>query len=173
MIKKFAGFSLVCFFMLGFTFVLNVQAQRSKKPITPKICGDPTKPCKTTAEFEPHDIQFEIPEGALYIGLSERFYAVILKSVRQKNDAECEEVKIPEDERLATQELFPNNKVFSSVCPDPVTLFYEPIHWQVRFMAVYAGKTPAEAAKMLEKVKATGKFPGAYTKRLRAGFNGT
>jgi hypothetical protein len=40
-------------------------------------------------------------------------------------------------------------------------------------MAVYAGRTQAEAAQMLSSVKATGKFAGASIRRMSAGFNGT
>jgi hypothetical protein len=40
-------------------------------------------------------------------------------------------------------------------------------------MAVYAGITQAEANRMLAKVKATGKFPGANIRRMRAVMNGT
>ena len=40
-------------------------------------------------------------------------------------------------------------------------------------MAVYAGRTPAEANAMLARVKAAGKYPGAYLRRMRAGINGT
>jgi hypothetical protein len=40
-------------------------------------------------------------------------------------------------------------------------------------MAIYAGLTPAEANRMLAAVKATGKFPGANLRRMRATFNGT
>jgi hypothetical protein len=40
-------------------------------------------------------------------------------------------------------------------------------------MAVYAGRTRAQANAMLEKVKATGKYPGANLRQMRAGFNGT
>ena len=40
-------------------------------------------------------------------------------------------------------------------------------------MAVFAGRTKAEAAKVLAQVKATGKFPGANLRLMQAGFNGT
>jgi hypothetical protein len=33
--------------------------------------------------------------------------------------------------------------------------------------------TPADANRMLATVKATGKFPGAYMRRMRAVINGT
>jgi hypothetical protein len=40
-------------------------------------------------------------------------------------------------------------------------------------MAVYAGKTRAEAERMLAAVRATGKYPTANLRRMQAGFNGT
>ena len=42
-----------------------------------------------------------------------------------------------------------------------------------QFMAVYAGRTRAEGQAVLEKVKATGQYPGANLRRLSTGFNGT
>jgi hypothetical protein len=39
-------------------------------------------------------------------------------------------------------------------------------------MAVYAGRTRAEANAMLARVKATGKFDGANLRRMSIGFNG-
>ncbi len=72
-------------------------------------------------------------------------------------------------------------KVFGSRCTDPENLFYLDLSSRQtrnlsethRIMAVYAGTTKAEAQKMLAGVKATGKFPGANTRRMRTGFNGT
>jgi hypothetical protein len=40
-------------------------------------------------------------------------------------------------------------------------------------MAVYAGMSLAEANRLLASVKATGKFPGANIRRMRAMINGT
>ncbi len=40
-------------------------------------------------------------------------------------------------------------------------------------MAVYAGATLADANRTLRAVKATGKFPGANIRRMRAIMNGT
>ncbi|MDT7604021.1 MAG: hypothetical protein QOF61_2018, partial [Acidobacteriota bacterium] len=42
-----------------------------------------------------------------------------------------------------------------------------------RILAVYAGATRAEAERTLADVKATGKFPGANLRRMRAEINGT
>jgi hypothetical protein len=170
--KKLFNLSLVCFLAIGFLCLpSNVSAQKKSKPKRAKVCGDPSKSCKTSVTFEAFDLPFEVPEN-VFIAETERFYAVILKSFRVTDD-ECESKFISEDERLAAQELFPNNKVFASRCPEPGNLFYEPIDYRVRFMAVFSGRTKAEATKMLAKVKATGQFSGAYIKQLLAGFNGT
>ena len=102
---------------------------------------------------------------------TELFYAIILKSVGTSED-DCD-VFVPESERLAAQALFPDHKVFSSRCPDVETLFYANVNSKHRIMAVYAGTTLVEARRLLESVKATGKFPGANIRRMRTGFNGT
>jgi hypothetical protein len=44
---------------------------------------------------------------------------------------------------------------------------------RAHFMAVYGGMTLAEANRMLARVRATGKFPGANIRRMRAMINGT
>lgn len=137
------------------------------------VCGDPTVRCQTTVEFQPYQIPFRIPpRGAIWE--SEHFYAVILKSVRDTSSRGDCDVFIPEPERLAAQELFPRHKVFASRCAlEPGDLFYTEISGDTQFMAVYAGRTRAEARAMLAKVKATGQFPGANLRRIRMGFNGT
>ena len=52
-------------------------------------------------------------------------------------------------------------------------LYYLGVAENTQFMAVYAGRTRAEGLAVLEKVKATGKYPGANLRRLSTGFNGT
>jgi hypothetical protein len=134
------------------------------------VCGSPTVPCKTTATFEPYDLPFRLPANvAIYD--TDLFYAIILKSVGTRGD-DCD-VFVPEGERLATQTLFPDHKVFSSRCAMAGALSYSNTNPNQHFMAVYAGMTPAEANRMLAAVKATGKFPGANVRRMRATFNGT
>ena len=171
--RKLISFLLIYTFAIGlFTLPTEALAQRGRsKPRRAKVCGDPTVRCKTSVQFEPFDLPFEVPEN-VFIAETERFYAIVLKSFRV-SDQECETKFVSEDERLSTQELFPRNKVFASRCPEPGNLFYEPINYKVRFMAVYAGRTMPEAAKMLGTVKATGKFSNAYIKQIYAGFNGT
>jgi hypothetical protein len=155
----------------------NAQTHRPVKH-GGQICGNPKVTCKTSATFQVNDLPFQVDKNMVIVD-TVPFYAIILKSAAVKDD-NCE-VFIPESDRLSAQELFPNNKVFSSRCIDPENLFYEEVGPRKprilsethRIMAVYAGKTLAEAKKMLEVVKATGKYPGANSRRLRTGFNGT
>jgi hypothetical protein len=157
----------------------NVNAQ-THRPVKHggQICGNPKVACKTSATFQENDLPFQVGKEMVIID-TVPFYAIILKSAAVKDD-NCD-VFIPESDRLAAQELFPNNKVFSSRCIDPENLFYADVSSKTpryfsethRLMAVYAGKTLAEAKKLLEAVKATGKYPGANIRRMRTGFNGT
>jgi hypothetical protein len=137
------------------------------------VCGDPTVSCRTgDINFPPHNLPFQIPRNAV-IWETELFYAVILKSFLVADEfGECERF-VSEDERLEAQKLFPRNKVFTSRCTEPGDLYYTNTDPKARFMAVYAGRTRAEANAMLAKVKETGKYPGANLRRMRAGFNST
>jgi hypothetical protein len=134
------------------------------------LCPDPTARCRTSVEFAPHQLPFVVPKDVA-IFETEKFYAVILKSRRDQTQ-DCTGF-VPEPERLEAQKLFPRNKVFTSRCSEPDELYYDGVAPEVMFMAVYAGRTRAEAQAMLAKVKAAGRFPGAYLRRMFAGFNGT
>ncbi len=134
------------------------------------ICGNPQVSCKTTVEFHDYDLSFRVPSNAVIFD-TEVFYAIVLKSVSAA-DSDCETF-VAESERLATQTLFPNRKVFSSRCYEPGELFYTNVSPKHRMMAVYAGTNLAEAKRVLASVRATGKFPGANLRRMRTGFNGT
>ena len=134
------------------------------------ICGNPRLACKTTATFRPNDLPFRLPEDSVIFD-TELFYAIILKSIPVKDD-DCD-VFVPEAERLETQALFPDRKVFTSRCIDVENLFYTNVDERFRIMAIYGGSTLAEAKRVLAAVKATGKFPGANLRRMRTGFNGT
>ena len=152
-------------------FNTDTIAQKRRRPVKHlSICGNPTAPCKTIATFQPYDLPFRLPENAVIYD-TELFYAIILKSVSARTTTVV--VFVPEDERLATQALFPDHKVFSSRCAEPGDLSYTNTNPNQHFMAVYAGMTLAEANRMLGAVKATGKFPGANIRRMRAVMNGT
>jgi hypothetical protein len=152
----------------------SVAGQSQAKTQTARrgsICGNPLVACKTSVEFQPNDLQFRVPKNSVIFD-TELFYAVILKSLTVADDYDCNAF-VPEAERLAAQALFPDHKVFTSLCTEPGNLFYTTISEKHRIMAVYGGTTLAESKRMLAAVKSTGKFPGAYVRRMRTGFNGT
>jgi hypothetical protein len=155
---------------LALCFTANTTGQRRRPARHASVCGNPMAPCKTTATFQPNDLPFRVPQNAVIYD-TELFYAIILKSVGTSEE-DCD-VFVPESERLAAQALFPDHKVFASRCPDVETLFYTNVSAKHRIIAVYAGSTLVEASRLLETVKATGKFPGANIRRMRTGFNGT
>lgn len=149
----------------------KTSAQKRRRPAGHfTVCGDPNVPCKSVYTFEPYALPFHARDSSVIID-TELFYAVILKSVGLSEE-DCK-VFVSEDERLQTQKLFPDHKVFASRCADAGEEFYTGMSPKHRFMAVYAGATLTEANRMLAAVKATGKFPGANLRRLRTGFNGT
>ncbi|MDQ3917322.1 MAG: hypothetical protein M3348_02510, partial [Acidobacteriota bacterium] len=125
-----------------------------------------------SVEFQPYQLPFVVPANGV-IWETEKFYAVILKSVRDPSQGGDCNVFVPEAEREAAQALFPRNKVFASRCFEAGDLYYVGVADNTQFMAVYAGRTREEGLAVLEKVKATGKYPGANLRRMRAGFNGT
>ena len=152
-------------------FSIDAAAQRRRpKAQHFSVCGNPKIPCKSVATFEPYDLPFRVPANAV-IWDTELFYAVVLKSMKSSGGS-CN-VFVPEPERLAAQALFPDHKVFSSRCSEPGQLYYTNTSPKAYFMAVFAGNTLAEANRMLATVQATGNYPGASIRRMRAGFNGT
>ncbi|HEV7373128.1 MAG TPA: hypothetical protein VGN95_00260 [Pyrinomonadaceae bacterium] len=150
-----------------FTLSFTASSQAQKRPFRrAQVCGDPAMKC---GEFQPFDLQFRWPRNAV-IFETEPFYAIILQSINAKADCEAH---ISEDVRLEAQRLFPHNKVFADRCPDAGSIYYSKTNADYRFMAVYAGKTRAEADRLLAIVRATGKYPTANLRRMQAGFNGT
>lgn len=167
-------FSIAVVAGLIFAFAVNDSIAQSttntRKRQRGSVCGNPKVPCRSSATFQANDLPFRVPENSV-IWDTELFYAVILKSVKSTED-NCD-VFVPESERLAAQALFPERKVFANRCYDIENLFYTTIDPKFRIMAVYAGSSLAEANRVLASVKSTGKFPGAYLRRMRTGFNGT
>ncbi|MFN2577755.1 MAG: hypothetical protein ABR607_08705 [Pyrinomonadaceae bacterium] len=149
---------------------LNVVAQRRTPARHPAVCGNPNLSCPSAVTFQPYDLPFRMPRNAVIYD-TDLFYAVLLRSVPSPAD-NCDNY-IPEPERLAAQILFPNNKVFTSRCAEPGQISYWNTSPKAQFMAVYAGLTLAEANRLLASVRATGKFPGANLRRMRAMVNGT
>jgi hypothetical protein len=164
-------FLIPAFALAVFTFFSNATLAQRRSTLG-QVCGDPTAPCKTRDAFQPFELPFDF--GTNYVIAESRpFYAVILKSVKLKyNYSDCEG-SIKETDRLAAQELFPRNKVFSMTCFEAAQNYYTNVAENVAFLGVYAGKTLAEANAFLSKVRATGKFNGPVVRRMRAGINGT
>jgi len=127
-----------------------------------RVCGNPARPC---AGFEPHDLSFVLPRGgtARAEARSDTFYAVILRSAPA-----C---SIPEDDRAATQALFPGRKVFSQrfECDGEVenNVTYTNVSPGRAFLALYAGSTREQGAAILATVERNGRFPGANLRRMR------
>lgn len=162
--------ALLVLAILGFVFVCAGQAsaQNRRQTAIGKICGNPNVRCKTSTEFETWDLPFEVPRNGV-IWESEAFYAVMLQSVPAHDD--CSGF-ISESDRLAAQSKFPNNKVFASRCAEAGNIYYSNTNANQNFMAVFAGRTNAEAKKVLAAAKAAG-FSTANIRRMRTGFNGT
>jgi hypothetical protein len=148
----------------------DTAAQRRKPVKHLSVCGNPNISCPSALTFEPYALPFRMPQNSVIYD-TEFFYAVILKSVSTAND-NCDNY-LPEQERLAAQILFPNNKVFASRCAEPGEVSYTNTSTRANFMAVYAGPTLADANRMLATVQATRKFSGANIRRMRAVINGT
>ena len=147
---------------------LSGQTRRPRSHAS--VCGNPLVACKTSATFQPYDLPFRVPRDAVIFD-TELFYAIVLQSAGT-SETDCD-VFVPESGRLAAQALFPDHKVFTSRCPDVESLFYTNVSPKHRFMTVYAGLPLAAAQRQLDAVKATRKFPGAFIRRMRTGFNGT
>lgn len=155
--------------LIGFSTV-DAFGQARNRANAAAICGNPMVACKTSVTFQPNDLPFRVPANAVIYD-TELFYAIILKSVPANVD-DCN-VFVSESDRLQAQTLFFDRKVFTDRCVDVENLFYSNVDSKHRMMAVYAGRTLAEAKRVLEAVKKTGQFPGANIRRMRTGFNGT
>jgi hypothetical protein len=147
----------------------NAQRRRTAPKYLP-VCGNPTLACKSDIVFQPYDLPFRLPRSAV-IYESELFYAIILTSIKSPED-NCD-VFVPESQRLEAQAMFPDHKVFSSRCVMPGEVSYSNTSPKAQFMALFAGTTLTDANRMLAAVKATGKFPAANIRRMRAVINGT
>lgn len=130
-----------------------------------QVCPDPAKPCG--GGFKPHDLPFPrsadgVPRGE---ERSAPFYAVILKS--------AQECSIDEKERVRIQALFPGRKVFSHrfECDGDVenNVTYTNVDRKRAFVAVYAGSTREEAAKVVAEAKGKG-FGDANARQMQVVF---
>ena len=126
-----------------------------------EVCPDPAAPCPG---FKPHDLSFARPTDGLAKAeeRSRPFFAVIVASA-----GAC---AIPETERLRIQAVFAQRKVFSSrfECDGDVenNVRYTNVRENAAFVAIHAGSTREEAAKVLAEAKSKG-FPGANIREMQ------
>ena len=158
------SFSILLFCAVGLVGFQNGAAQAPGA-----ICPSPAKRCDSTHIFASYQLPFVIKEkltfGKTYKSVD--FYAVVLKSVQSASSkSDC--TFVVEEERLALQSEFPDSKVFTSKynCPEELVA-YENVSNSINFLAIYAGATPATAKRMLARVKAKGRYPQAYIKKMR------
>src|SRR5262245_55040 len=140
------------------------QMAVAKKTVTQgEVCPDPQKPCLDAERFKPNELSFRIAKKFDFDRGQDRsqpFYAAILKRGERCN--------IPEAERAAAQARFPDRKVFLHryFCEDfgdKVT--YTNVNRKAGFIAVYAGKTEADAKAFLAEAKAH--YPDANLRRMQ------
>lgn len=164
--------------------VSRVTAPRPSIPKTvlqPEVCPDPRTPCNSLAKkFAPYELSFKLP-GKLTRGKSYEslpFYAVLIKTYPEEAcDADDHTVSI-ERERVKIQLAYPYNKVFAAYsCPNLDAVDYsfpgrmdatnERVLIQT-FIAVYAGKTEADAKQFLGYVRTV--YPGAELKKMTVSY---
>lgn len=151
--RSFAALAIVC--LASATLSAGTSAVGTVHP-DPRIAD---------ARFKPHQLPFELPnDGIARAELrSERFYAVLLQS-----PPPC---TVTEEQRLAIQAQFSGRKVFATrfECEgeEEELITYSNVKPGVGFIAVYAGRTLAEAKGLLAEVLAGGKFPGANIRRMQ------
>src|SRR5258708_2544086 len=82
----------------------HASRQRARRA---SICDNPKVACKTSSTFQPYDLPFRVPKNSVIFD-TDLFYAIILKSV-PADEGDCN-VFVPEADRLAAQDLFPDHK---------------------------------------------------------------
>jgi len=130
------------------------------------VCPDPARPC--AGGFRAHELSFVLPRDSVARAefRSEPFYAVILRSAPR-----C---SIRERERAAAQALFPGRKVFSqrfecdidqSADDQESGITYSNVAERTAFLAVYAGATREQAARVLASARRH--YPDAFIRRMQ------
>jgi hypothetical protein len=135
-----------------------------------KVCSNPSAPCQSEAYiFEDYELSFKLPKQLTWLNTyqSESFYAILLKSIRAEGDCKY----VAERERLEVQAMFPERKVFASHngCNDisPDMLSYTNTNADHNFLALYAGRTLAEAEQFLPAVKKHAQFSDANIRKMQ------
>ncbi len=146
-----------------------------------EICPDPSAKCLSPSrEFAEWELPYQLPKilkrDVNYKSVP--FYAVLIKTFEHEEcDADGYTASI-ERERLTIQKTYSGRKVFGSHnCPDMDGIGYEfPGQEDANhtllfdaFIAVYAGKLPAEASEFLKEVQT--RYPKAQLKQMTASYS--
>jgi hypothetical protein len=165
-------FTIILIALTGSLFVYSDEVHTGGK-----VCADPSRSCVSANwKFKTWDLSFPLPRELKWQSnyYSADFYAVILTSKPAVPDpdgpagsAECSG-NFSERERLQTQLLFPNHKVFASRfgCGH-MTVGCTNVNYNYNFLAVYAGETLSAANSFLAGVKATRKFQSANIRKMQ------
>lgn len=155
--------------------MVSPRRPSARRDMLYEVCGNPALKCVTSGDFRPEDLPIRIKGELELFGeyLSKPFYAVILKSREPDlDDEECSN-RFSEEERLAAQKLFPNNKVFTSAagCPNFAQIYehaYNTSFAGDHIIAMYGGPTELAAKAVLRKVLATKSYPDAEIDKVQA-----
>lgn len=149
-----------------------------------EVCPKPGQRCDVPEKrFAPYELPFRLPRrlGANVEYASAPFYAVVLLRERDPACDGGEYTRKVERLRRRAQGLFPERKVFADhQCPDMGAVAYTMLDRPAAgrtgdsaaaeaFVAVYAGKTEAEARAVLTKARA--RFPGSTVRRMRVSYS--
>jgi hypothetical protein len=140
-----------------------------------EVCGNPRLGCGTSGDFRPEDLPIRIKgEVELFAEYrSKVFFGVILETREMDlDDEECAN-RFSEEQRIAVQELFPDNKVFTyaSGCANFAKIYEHSYNTSAvgsHLLALYGGATEVQAKAVLKKVLATKRFPDAEVEKMQA-----
>lgn len=155
--------------LVGCLFLTAGTAAAQKRKL-PRVCGNPEEACPGRSSYQPYDLPVVWPQNSV-VAESEPFYAIVLKSA--KYDGNTCGTAFSNSEIQSIQNQFPLNKVFANKCGEPGENYYTGVDGGFVFIAVFAGRTKAQADKFLKEVKDTGQYPGVRLRKMRVGVNGT
>lgn len=159
-----------------------VKAPSEKNPASQKrlyqVCGNPKSKCDAPDLYDDAaELPIQIPGNLKWFGRykSKPFYAVIVSSRKvipeghpADEDAQDCGGDFSRDERDVLQNLFPNNKVFSTAFGCYYGQHeYTNVNYDYNFMAIYAG-TRAEARTLLTRITKLKTYPGSNIRKMQA-----
>jgi hypothetical protein len=152
-----------------------------------EVCPIPQSPCQNVDKsFEDYELSFRLPTKLSKTGnyKSHILWGILLKQdvVGKCGDGAGSVIQPLEDERIKLQEQYAHNKVFAyHGCPDLSAVTYSyfmvdnvdskeyPQSLGNPFLAIYGGKTKAEAEALSDKLKS--KYPDLWVRKMRVEYD--